>query len=484
MILRAPPARLVRGAAVFAVLLLAAPGSRGDAIVAGTMPEDYMPGLMVIVRTALTHGPSMISQQISVATGEANLLGADSQLYPQLSAGGTVGASNESVGESGQAGTVGSKSTGTVKSTTYNVNLYQPIWQWGAIWNQTRISKLQLLISQKSYADAYRTFLLQLRDSYLSLVRQKFSLNNARLNLTLAQTALANQQAMVKAGIASTGSVIGPELLEADTHLAFDRAQQDYFHAKRLLALMAGMPDIPEDSIPTDIPKVAYSPETADMVLAECLRDGAKSTFQAQSYEMNIRQQELTRRINMVAQLPKISGSASYGLSNSTSISLTPTPAGGVPVPAAIAQEAVTSTTYGLNASWDIFDGWRSLAAIRTAKLQKRYYERSLQTYLDTTLEAAQDDRRQLDYAARAMALAERRRDLANAAFQQATNDYKLGVATQASVDNSRYNLQVSLYSQAATRSDFLSRWSQFLSLTGADPALGLLPAQYVRVHH
>ena len=448
------------------------------------MPEDYLPGLMPIVHAALQHGPSMIIQQISVAQSEASLLGADSVLYPNVSAGAGYGISEASVGVGSEGGAAGSNLKSTSTSANYNIGISQPLWQWGANWNATRIAKLQLLITQKAYAETYRTLILTLRDSYLGLVRQKRALHNAQANLKIVEDNLAVQEIQLKAGMIANGQVLGPQLLAADTHLAYDKEQEDYLHAKHLLALLAGVPDLAEDTIPDGIPSIPYDPAMADQVLAECLRDGAKSTFQAETYDMYIRQQKLQIKINDVAQLPKFNLSAGYGLSNSTSISLAAAGPNGTAVPSAIAQEAVTSETVSVGLGWDIFDGWRSVANIRAAKLQKRNYERTLQTYVESTLELVQDYRRQLDFAARAMTLAERRRALAQIALDQATNDHKLGVAPQSAVDNNAYLLYVSDYALSSARADFLTRWSYFLSYTGADPALGLLPPQYVRVRH
>ncbi len=71
--------------AILALLLLApaalAAGSRRipyhgddapDAIVAGTMPENYLPGLMEIIQSALKQSPTMIVQQIQIAQAEAS----------------------------------------------------------------------------------------------------------------------------------------------------------------------------------------------------------------------------------------------------------------------------------------------------------------------------------------------------------------------------------------------------------------------------
>ena len=443
-----------------------------------------MPGLKGILESAQKQSPTMILNAIQVAEQEANLVSADSALYPHIGAGGSYGVSSESVGVGGENGASGSSATSTSRAVSYSVNAGMPIFQWGAVWNQTRIAKLQLLIQHRSYAEAYRSLVLSLRDGYLALVMKKIGLRNAKANLTLMQNEYALALDQLKSGMISNGAIIGPKLIAEDTQLSYDRSLDEYAHSKRVLAQLAGLKDIAEADVAADVPTPTYSPATADALLGGFLRDGAKSTYQAASLEMTIKQQQLTYRIAQVTQLPKFSISAGYGLTNSTSISLAAPSPGAAAVPAAIAQEAVSSLNYGVSASWDIFDGFAANAAIRSARQQKRYYQRQLQTYLETSEEQAQDYRRQLDFSYRTLKLAETRRELAQSAVDQANADHQYGAMPQSAVDNANYALYVSEYGRASARIDFFSRWSAYVSLLGVDPALTALPAKYVRAFH
>jgi len=463
-------------------LLLALPAARAeDSPLRGTMPEDYLPGLKDILRVALKQSPTMITQQIDLSVSEANLLGSDAQLYPQIYGGVGYGESSESVGVAGESGAAGQDLTSTSKNFNYNLSASQQLFAWGAVWKSTRMTKISLLIQQKSIAEAYRTFVVQLRDMYLGLIMKKINVRNAHYSLKLQEAQLAVGEANLKSGMVSPGYMNAPRLQAEDARLATDRLDEDYAHAKRVLAQLAGMPGIEEDSIPVELPKVAYPAQLADDVLASILRDNARSLPQAQTYEMYARQQQLAYEIAKVRQLPKFSAGAGYGLSNSTSISLNAAAPGQAPTPAAIAQEAVTSKSFNVSASWDIFDGFASRAAIRSARQSKRLYERQLQTFLETTLETVQDYRRQVDFSARALRLAETRYDLEQAALNQTTESFRLGTVAQTAVDSETNGLYNAALTLASARFDFLSRWSNFVSLAGADPALEALPVQYVR---
>jgi multidrug efflux system outer membrane protein len=481
MILRDFSTRFARGMSLAVGLLLLPTLRADDSPLRGTMPEDYLPGLKNILQVALKQSPTMITQQINLSVSEAGLLGSDAQLYPQLYGSVGYGVNDESVGQAGQSGYAGQDLTSNSKSVSYSLSLSQQLFTWGAVWKSTRIAKIGLLIEQKSIAEAYRTFVVQLRDMYLGLIMKKINLRNAHFNLKLVEDQLAVQETNLKNGMVAPGYIIGPRLQAEDTRLATDRLDEDYAHSKHLLAQLAGMPSIDEDSIPVELPKVAYPSQLADDVLASILRDNARSLPQAQTYEMYVRQQQLSYEIAKVRQLPKFAAGASYGLSNSTSISLNAAAPGQAPTPAAIAQDAITSRSFNVSASWDIFDGFATRAAIRGARQSKRLYERQLQTFLETTLETVQDYRHQVDFSARALALAERRYDLQQAALNQTTESFRLGTVAQTAVDADTNALYVSALGLASARFDFLSHWSAFISLAGADPALEALPVQYVR---
>ena len=280
------------------------------------------------------------------------------------------------------------------------------------------------------------------------------------------------------------GALVGPKLAAEDAQLAYDRLVEDYSHSKRILAQLAGMPTITEDDVADSLPRVEYAADTADAVLSAFLRDGARSTFQAESLQMGVHQQHLNYLISLTRPLPQFSAYYGYSAADTTSIALSQAAPGQAAQPASIAKVGETSISYGISAGWDIFDGFATTAGIRTAKASQRIAERQLQNYLETTLEQAQDARRQLDLTARTMRLAEERRDLTAAALKQTTADFKFGAVQQSAVDAAQYQLYVSEQSQLSARADFLSRWSAFVSLVDADPALGQLPVQYVRAIH
>ena len=127
-------------------------------------------------------------------------------------------------------------------------------------------------------------------------------------------------------------------------------------------------------------------------------------------------------------------------------------------------------------ASWSIFDGRATKAAQISARANIKYYERYLQTQTDTVLDQVRSMEKQLGFSHRAMLLSESRNVQAESAARQRQDEAKQGLASQVTVDialSAQDTYRLYLLNQ---RADFLSRWSEFVSVVDVDPVLQLLP--------
>ncbi len=470
------PVHLLRRLALRAILaagILAAAGARADGpIVEGTLPEDYLPGLKAILKAAMGQSPTMISQQLAIAQSQAQVIQADANMIPQASANAWDGIQDQRVSQSGQSGT-----TSQAKGLYYYASVSEPIFQWGALFNQSRLARIGVAVSKRQYAEAYRNLAVQIREGYLGLIVGKLNLRNARFNQELAEKALAVAEAQFKIGAIAPAAMSGPRLAVDDARLATDRGAEAYAHARRTLALMAGLEDIPDGSVPDSMPRPAYSEATAQALLAAFLRDGARSTFEAQVLQLGIDQARLNYDIHRVNLLPKFSLGADINLQSQSTVN-----AGQPGAPATVSQFALLTEQYQLQANWNIFDGFRTHGQLRSDLAARRSDERSLKTYVDTTLEQAQDLERQVGFSARALDLVEIRDGFAAENLVDTENDFKFGSAAQTNVDSAMLNRYGSEAGLAAARSDFLSRWCEFVSLVGADPLVNDLPLSHAHV--
>ena len=440
-----------------------APARAQETGVTGTMPEDLLPGLGTILDTALKQSPSMIADELLVATSDAQRrIGGVAPLLPNV--GGSIG-----YGKTVQA-ISGSSATSGESGLIYNASIGQPVFQWGALKNQLETQKVAELIQEKNYADGYRNFASKLRREYLALIVEKIDLRNAQYDLKLSQAALALARDKLQHGTISPTDITVPELDADEKQLAVDRAGEAYLFARRTLAHEVGLKDLADESIPLEIPKPKYSADAGEYLLAGLLRDGGRNILQAQIDELQIHQADLSYDIARVRLYPKFSANA--GISQATNTTATPT---------SVQQTLVSTKSYYITANWTLFDG----LATRWAKVQaldyKRYYERQLQIVTDSAMDQAENSRHNVDFAWRALALAERRWQMASGYLVHTRDELRLGNVSQDDVSAATNGLYLAESAIASARADFLSSWSDFVSQVGADPAMNKLPIHYVR---
>jgi outer membrane protein TolC len=448
------------------ILTLVLPAALCAQPTVGGLPEDLLPELKPILQSAMERSPQMISSAINLAQAEANRYGTDAPLWPSL--GGSAGYGQNSASTSSDTGN-SSSSTG---GFSYSIGVGQPIFQWGALKYRADIGRIAVKIAERQYADAYRALAGTIRSQYLTLIYKHASVRSAQDSMRMASNSLAIEEARFKEGTISSGELIPPRMTFAEAQLAADRAVADFNASRRVFMRLVGLKALPETAIPFDVPAPTYSAATATQLVQSFVQqEGAASTFQGQVYLMTLRQADLNYRIARTGLLPKFSLAGSYGLSFSTSVDS----AGNVNT------SAVKNKSYGVNASWTIFDGFATRGAKLSALASKRATERQYQTYLETTVDTLQNSQEQLEFSARALALAEQRHGLAQDAVNHVAEDFKAGLASQSAMDTANSNLLGANATIIYARADFLNRWADFVSQTGADPVIANLPARYVR---
>ena len=443
---------------------LAIATARGQSVeTAGTLPEDYLPALKAILDSAMKQSPQIILRELEVAQWEARVYVADAQRLPGI--GGNLNyASNESA-ISGNASTR-TRDTGLF----YNFSINQPLFQWGALKNQSEIARIAVSIAEKNYGEARRSLAVALRQQYLMLIAKKALVRHGRFALKIQQADLAMMNEKLTSGTASQGEVAGRKLAVEDTSLQVARGEAEFASQRRSFARLAGLGEFPEDAVPVDVPRPTYSAERTASLLAAFLRDGAKSTFAAEVAEMRIREADLNYRIARVRLLPKFNAQAGYSVQNTTNASAT-----------SVIQTGVAQQSVGISGDWRIFDGFATKGAKLAALVTKRVRERELQSAVETALDTAQQLERDLALDVREMDQSDIRRTLALGAVDRAKEDIGLGKLPATALDVATANLYIAEFNNANARAKFLWHWSEFVSLAATDPVVNNLPNHYAR---
>ncbi len=438
--------------------------------VVGTLPEDYCPGLKVILQTALKQSPQMLMQNLTVAQSEATRYAYDSAFWPSLTGSGGYGKSGSRSASTGADATF-SSSTGA----NYNITVSQALFQWGVNKARSDIGKLAVQVADHQYADSYRGLVSTLRMQYLSLVTRKALLRNGRYQLKIEQDGLGMQEELLKSGNISEGDIVGTRLSFQESSLNLERQVEDYENAKRLMLRTAGMDQLDEESIPSEIPRPVPVLALTQALVDNFLHDGAEQTPQGQVYVLTQKQNDLNYHIAKVGLLyPKFSLAGTYALSSYG----TPQPNG------TVIQSQVVSYNIGVNAYVPIFDGFANHGAKLSALLAKRTTDEQFRNYVNTVTDSVLTSSRNMGFLSRALEFTEARRALAEDAVHKLAEQVKEGSQSQSMLENTTVSFYYADYTAIVARAEYLNRWSDFVSLVGADPIVSALPARYSRITH
>lgn len=452
-----------RAWSVLGLLFVLGTARADTTVIAGSLPEDYLPELKVIMGAALRQSPQIIAKEIEIEQAKAGLMGANSRRLPGV--GGNLNLASNATA------TTSNLSTRTRDSGLfYNLAVSQPIFFWGALKHEGDRARLGVLLSERGYAEAYRVLAVALRGAYLQLIVRKATLVHARLARDQLVSELALAKEKLASGAFAPSEIAARQLSLEDTDLAIARIEIEFAAGRRTFARLSGIADLTEASLPNELPKPTFPSAAASALLAAFVRDGGRQTFEARVNEMKVQEADLNYRIARVGLLPKFSASAAYSLENSTFASAN-----------SITQQGITRQTIAVGAQWAIFDGFATRGAKLGALATKRLAERQLDMSASGALEAAQTLYQQIELEVRAMDMSDLRYGLAASQLGRLGQEFKLGNVAQAALDSAQVGLKQSHAQSINARAVFLSRWSEFVSLAGADPVLTQLTSRHDR---
>lgn len=430
-----------------------------EASLPGPLPEDLFPQLRAVLNAALEQSPQMLARNIELAQMEGNYYVARSQLFPNLATGVAYNVSDAAVSTNTD---VTSRSSGLY----YSASLSQTLFRWGTAKANSDAGKIQLLVSKKNYREAYRTLALSLRSQFLFLVVKKMTLRNVMYDRDQVANQLALKEENLRNGLASQNELLPMQLQHEELSLYAERVAEDLANSKRIFLRTAGLKEIGDDFIPDDIPIPEFDPTKVSPLLQKFLGVGWEDDLMVQVNRDWVKVADLSYKIAKYRLYPMFGFGASISQSNSTNASEN-----------YVSQVGVLSKSVGINASWSIFDGFATRGAKMAALANKRYYERVLQNHVDNLLDQARSLERQVSFAYRSMKLAASRKIVTDSALQNAKDELARGLTSQYTVQaalGSQYQSDLTLLVQ---KTDFLSRWSEFVSTIGQDPLVKALPA-------
>jgi outer membrane protein TolC len=450
-----------RVAAMLALLIPLA-GARGQGSeIAGTMPEDSLPGLRAILATALQRSPQLIEAEFRRSVQEAQVIIAQAPRLPGV--GGQLNyARNETAISSANS------SQSTADGFFYNLSVSQALFHWGALKNASDAARLRLAIEQRKFDLAYRTLAGVLRKAYLALIVEKTRVRHARDALAFLRADLVVLATRRETGAISAAALAGEQLREKEVALETERAEADFAANRARFARLAGLGEFSEDAVPAEIPAPTCTPALASALTAALLRDGAKSTIEYEIHDLAVREAIERHKVEKVRLLPKFYLGAGVSLENSTDVNNN-----------TVNQQGIQRRSVNLSATWNIFDGFATKGATREALAARRLAERTLAARTEEMLQDAQNLARSLALDVRQAELGDIRRGLAVEGRRRAAEEAALGNVPQGDADRAALGIVQAEAAQYAARAVLLGRWSDLVALAGDDPVLN--PSRHAR---
>ncbi|MDP3071575.1 MAG: TolC family protein [Opitutaceae bacterium] len=456
--------RVIPRVALTLCLLLPVAGARGQGSeIAGTMPEDHLPGLRAILATAFERSPHLLEAEYRRAEREARVLIDDSARLPGVS-----GRLNYASNDTSISSTNSSQSRAT--GFFYNLSVSQALFHWGALKNQSEIARIRVAIEQRKFDVAYRVLAVVLRKAYLALIVEKARLRYARASLALLRADLVVLAERKQSGAISEASLAAEELRARGVAIETERAEAEFAANRSRFARLAGLADLPESAVPDHIPAPKVSPDLATALTAVLLRDGAKSTLEYEIHDLTVREALRRQKIEQVRLLPKFSAEAGLSLENSTDVNGN-----------TVNQQGIQRRTVSINANWNIFDGFATTGLKRDALAARRLAERTLAARTDEILREAQILERALKIDVSEAELRDLHHGLALQGRKRVAEEAALGNLPPGDIDRAQLNIGQAEAAMFAARAVLLGRWSELVALAAEDPLLNTHSARHAR---
>lgn len=420
------------------------------------LPEELYPQLDTILATAVRQSPRMLNQALTLEIAENNRIQARSNLLPTVGGYGNYYEARDTRADlSGRL---------SVTKIAYNVSINQPLFHWGERRNNDKMGEIQQNITKGQYRDAYRLLAQGLRGDFLRLIVQKLAAERAAFYLEHTKRQLALEEERLAKKVISEYQISPFRLAVEQAQLAIERAQFDLEMAKQSFARLSGAPVLRDDAIPNQIPSPAYKPDALKHLQADFLNLPELPTTEAVTMRQQMANEKLNYENAKTRLRPKFNFVA--GISqDEQSYTIN------------VAQKYQLNSQYaGVSASWTLFDGFSSRAAVRSALARTRQLDNDYKDLTERLQQNAQIQLKGLEFAARSMSIADRALVSSEGSLRTKQDEVNRGIASEVDVSVARIALYDARIYAFNCRMDVLLRTGDFLGLVAQDPIVANLP--------
>lgn len=412
--------------------------------------ERALPDLAPILRGAAQQSPRMLVRALDLEIAEAGRQAARAGMLPSLTASYRYYETQDDRADQSR----------TLDATKiyYDVTLTQPIFHWGERRNDARIGEIRRELARSGYREAYRALGQELRQRYLSLIVQQLQVARSRGGLEFALARLREGEQQLASRSIALSAVQTQRIAVEQARLALERAEFDFAAAQASFARLAGLPEQGPAPIPTEVPVVRHDPAALAQLVTAFTSDPAPETPEASAFRRQSEIERLTLANHRTRLRPKLNAVAGV-MQDEQSYTLN-----------SAARFRVLSAYAGVAVNWTIFDGHAARAATRASLARLRQLELESAESLERLRQQARAQAKQIEFAARLMAMADDALDATVASLRLREEELRQGTASSADVDLGRIQLADIRIAAWNARSDYLLRVSELLGTVGQDP--------------
>ncbi len=416
------------------------------------LPEKMFPQLESVLQAAVKQSPRMLNRALDLEIAENNRIQARANLLPSL--GGYVSYYQSQDTRADLTGRV------DVTKIAYNFSINQPLFYWGERRNNAQMGEIQASIAKGQFRDGYRLLAQTLRGDYMRLIVQKLSVKRTAYYAEFTKNQLAKEEIRLAQKVISEFQIFAVRLAAEQAQIASERSRFDFEMAKASFARLSGLSVMTDDVIPDAIPAVPYEAANYDRLLAGFLSQKDPPTIESVTLRKQLESEALNYANAKTRLWPKFN--FVLGVSqDEQSYTIN------------VAQKyRVNSFFGGVSANWTIFDGFSSQAAVRNGLARRRQMENDYKDLTERLVQLAQTHVKQIDFAARSMAILDRAAVSSEGNLKTKQDDFARGISSEDEVNLARlalFDAQLSAYNG---RSDYLYRTGDFLGTIMADPVV------------
>ena len=423
------------------------------------LPEHSLPGLESILQHAVQQSPRMLNQAINLEIAENDRIQARANLLPSI--GGSYRDSKARDTRADQAGNL------NVRKVYYDLSINQTIFSWGERSSYARMGEIRQKIIQAQYQEAYRILAQEIRSRYLAIITQKIYVERTRYNDKLIQEQLRLAEDKLAKKQFSDLDMFAPRLNAERSQIDLERVEFEYNNSRLSLAHLAGLPEVPDEAIPMDVPVPArYVASAFDGLVANFASQQDLPTSEARLMLRQLDLDQLDYKVASVRLRPKLSFAA--GLTqDEQAYSLN------------VAQKYQVNSKYaGIAVSWPIFDSFSSAAATRTALARRRQHQNEYSEMHSRLVQQAQMQNRMLYFSARNLAIQERFLDSAYGNLRTKQEEFKRGLISETDIGQVQLYLYDTRMNTNSARADYYQKVVELLGTLNNDPAIAYAPVK------